>query len=154
MIGDEPGNTNKDPDASEEAVPESEGRAELPFLPAVHAVPSGTIWNHDQRIARNLSIPFKIREHPSRDGLRVSDESRFWSRLQAVIGLTGGETENPNVSSSLAGFVCSPLPRREQTWLPTKPASQPHGSPAVSSGMHLVNAPERPFAASHGLLRL
>jgi hypothetical protein len=59
--------------------------------------------------------------------------------------LTGGETENPNVSNSLAGFVCSPLPRREQTWLPTKPASQPHGSPAVSSGMHLVNAPERPL---------
>ena len=58
--------------------------------------------------------------------------------------LIGGETENPNVSSSLAGFVCSPLPRREQTWLPTKPASQPHGSPAVSSGMHLVNgAPQR-----------
>ncbi len=35
MIGDEPGNTNKDPDASEKAVPKSEGRAELPFLSAL-----------------------------------------------------------------------------------------------------------------------
>src|ERR1700730_8824762 len=32
VIGDEPGNTDKDPDASEEAVPKGEGRAELPFL--------------------------------------------------------------------------------------------------------------------------
>src|SRR6266478_4963213 len=30
-----PGNTIEDPDASEEAVPKSEGRAELPFLPAL-----------------------------------------------------------------------------------------------------------------------
>jgi hypothetical protein len=29
VIGDEPGNTNEDPDASEEAVPKGEGRAEL-----------------------------------------------------------------------------------------------------------------------------
>src|SRR5580698_9138765 len=35
VIGDEPGNTNEDPDASEEAVPKSEGRAALPFLPAL-----------------------------------------------------------------------------------------------------------------------
>src|ERR1700676_222948 len=35
VIGDEPGNTNKDPDASEKAVPKGEGRAELPFLPAL-----------------------------------------------------------------------------------------------------------------------
>src|ERR1700675_204442 len=35
VIGDEPGNTIEDPDASEEAVPKSEGRAELPFLPAL-----------------------------------------------------------------------------------------------------------------------
>src|SRR6202049_4392783 len=35
VIGDEPGNTNEDPDASEEAVPKGEGRAELPFLPAL-----------------------------------------------------------------------------------------------------------------------
>src|SRR5712692_8437321 len=32
VIGDEPGNTNEDPDTSEEAVPKGEGRAELPFL--------------------------------------------------------------------------------------------------------------------------
>src|SRR6266487_1509335 len=32
VIGDEPGNTDQDPDASEEAVPKGEGRAELPFL--------------------------------------------------------------------------------------------------------------------------
>ena len=31
MIGDEPGDTDKDPDASEEAVPKSEGRAGLRF---------------------------------------------------------------------------------------------------------------------------
>src|ERR1700680_1094110 len=35
VIGDEPGNTNKDPDASEKALPKGEGRAELPFLPAL-----------------------------------------------------------------------------------------------------------------------
>src|ERR1700736_2617712 len=35
VIGDEPGNTIEDPDASEEAVPKSEGRAELPFLHAL-----------------------------------------------------------------------------------------------------------------------
>src|ERR1700680_1006234 len=35
VIGDEPGNTNKNPDASEEAVPEGEGGAELPFLSAL-----------------------------------------------------------------------------------------------------------------------
>src|SRR6266849_2553820 len=35
VIGDEPGNTIEDPDASEEAVPKSEGRTELPFLPAL-----------------------------------------------------------------------------------------------------------------------
>jgi hypothetical protein len=35
-------------------------------------------------------------------------------------------------------LCCRP---REQTWLPTKPPSPPHGSPAVSSGMHLVRAP-------------
>src|SRR6202049_3356596 len=34
-IGDEPGNTNEDPDASEEAVPKGEGRAELSFLSAL-----------------------------------------------------------------------------------------------------------------------
>ena len=32
MIGDEPGDTDSDPDASEEAVPKSEGRAGLPFI--------------------------------------------------------------------------------------------------------------------------
>src|SRR6266481_3445929 len=32
VIGDEPGNTDENPDASEEAVPKGEGRAELPFL--------------------------------------------------------------------------------------------------------------------------
>jgi hypothetical protein len=32
VIGDEPGNTDKDPDASEKAVSESEGRAGLPYL--------------------------------------------------------------------------------------------------------------------------
>src|SRR5450631_2138965 len=42
VIGDEPGNTDKDPDASEEAVPESEERAELPFLLALRQdVPRG-----------------------------------------------------------------------------------------------------------------
>src|ERR1700680_3171273 len=35
VIGDEPGNTNEDPDASEEAVPKGEGRAELSFLSAL-----------------------------------------------------------------------------------------------------------------------
>src|ERR1700693_5166622 len=35
VIGDEPGNTNEDPDVSEEAVPKGEGRAELPFLSAL-----------------------------------------------------------------------------------------------------------------------
>src|ERR1700687_3662887 len=35
VIGDEPGNTNEDPDASEEAVPKGEGGAELPFLSAL-----------------------------------------------------------------------------------------------------------------------
>src|SRR6266487_6040353 len=35
VIGDEPGNTDQDPDASEEAVPKGEGRAELPFLSAL-----------------------------------------------------------------------------------------------------------------------
>src|ERR1700732_3206135 len=35
VIGDEPGNTIENPDASEEAVPKGEGRAELPFLPAL-----------------------------------------------------------------------------------------------------------------------
>jgi hypothetical protein len=35
VIGDEPGNTNEDPDTSEEAVPKGEGRAELPFLTAL-----------------------------------------------------------------------------------------------------------------------
>src|ERR1700687_3550740 len=42
VIGDEPGNTNEDPDASEEAVPKGEGRAELPFLSALRQdVPGG-----------------------------------------------------------------------------------------------------------------
>src|SRR5450631_152161 len=42
VIGDEPGNTNKDPDASEEAVPKGEGRAQLPFLLALRQdVPRG-----------------------------------------------------------------------------------------------------------------
>jgi len=42
VIGDEPGNTNKDPDASEEAVPKGEGRAALPFLLALRQdVPRG-----------------------------------------------------------------------------------------------------------------
>ncbi len=35
VIDDESGNTNSDPDASEEAVSESEGGAQLPLLPAV-----------------------------------------------------------------------------------------------------------------------
>src|ERR1700674_2627254 len=42
VIGDEPGNTNEDPDASEEAVPKGEGRAELSFLSALRQdVPGG-----------------------------------------------------------------------------------------------------------------
>jgi hypothetical protein len=42
VIGDEPGNTNEDPDASEKAVPQGEGRAELPFLSALRQdVPGG-----------------------------------------------------------------------------------------------------------------
>jgi len=35
VIDEESGNTDKDPDASEKAVPESEGRTELPFLSAL-----------------------------------------------------------------------------------------------------------------------
>src|SRR5437764_7291907 len=42
VIGDEPGNTNKDPNASEKAVPKGEGRAELPLLFALRQdVPGG-----------------------------------------------------------------------------------------------------------------
>jgi len=45
VIDDESGNTNKDPDASEKAVPKSEGRAGLPFLPALRQdIPGGQFW--------------------------------------------------------------------------------------------------------------
>src|SRR5436853_6335417 len=59
---------------------------------------------------------------------------------EAVDGLTGGETENPNVSNGLAGFACSPLPAREQIWLPDETRCQPQGSPAVSAAGKWVNA--------------
>ena len=35
------------------------------------------------------------------------------------------------------------MPRREHIWLPDQARFQPHGSPGVSSRMHLVNAPDR-----------
>ena len=58
---------------------------------------------------------------------------------EAVNGLTGGETENPNVSNGLAGFACSPPPAREQIWLPDKTRCQPQGSPVVSAAGKWVN---------------
>ena len=77
-------------------------------------------------IANPRKISQFLRGDAPRDDFRnsgVRDESRIWPRLQAVIGLTGRETENPNVSNNLARFACSPLPRREQNWMPTRPAS-------------------------------
>ena len=59
---------------------------------------------------------------------------------EAVNGLTGGETENLNVSNGLAEFACSPLPAREQIWLPDETRCQPQGSPVVSANGKRVNS--------------
>src|SRR5437016_1122605 len=59
--------------------------------------------------------------------------------MEVVNGLTGGETENPNVSNGLAGFACSPLPAREQIWLPDETRCQRQGSPVVSAAGKWVN---------------
>src|SRR5438105_15799956 len=58
---------------------------------------------------------------------------------EAVNGLTGGETENPNVSTGLAGFECSPLPAERANLVADRTQFQPHGSPAVSAAGKWVN---------------
>src|SRR5207247_1378560 len=58
---------------------------------------------------------------------------------EAVNGLTGGETENPNVSTGLTGFECSPLPAERANLVADWTQFQPHGSPAVSAAGKWVN---------------
>ena len=53
--------------------------------------------------------PFKIGEQPDRDPLRVSDESRIWTGLRVVIGLTPDKDEKRQRFKELAGWKCSPL---------------------------------------------
>jgi len=58
---------------------------------------------------------------------------------EAVKGLTGGETDNPNVSNGLAGFECSPLPAERANLVADPTQFQPHGSPVVSAAGKWVN---------------
>src|SRR5450759_2157506 len=74
----------------------------------------------------------------------AGQESRIWTRLEAVNGLTGGETENPNVSKKLAELACSPMPTREQSEVSNSSRLTRSGSLVVSGEMQWVNRLIRP----------
>ena len=67
-------------------------------------------------------ISFQKSESHRAETFEQKSTSREFGRIcRSALGLTGGEVGNSSISNSLAGFVCSPPPSREQTWLATSP---------------------------------
>ena len=79
--------------------------------------------------------------------MKFREDSRIWTGLEAVNGLTGGETENPNFSKKLAELACSLMPTREQSEVSNSSRLTCGGSLVVSGEMQWVNRLSRPTYA-------
>ena len=102
MIGDEPRDTDSDPDASEKAASEGEGRAGLPFLPQR---PSALSQAYDSAVAR--ADPADVRRGPPR-GLRsrrrgVARDDVFSSEAAKAIAFSAD-----NRSAACSGTTPAP----------------------------------------------